>query len=556
MLSDRTLLASTIARRYDIWHLEFLDARAFASFCSDRGVQVQEQMIRHLWSVGMLRADIVRSPHPVSAAGLVEVQPDTPDPDERLYADARSIPEFPSGLMGATSVLGEIENTVEPLFHPFRLLVASHLQRVLQIPISDFQAIYPREAYPRLLGRILDMFQRATSSDAVRSGIEAVNARAALAILVEPCVSAAVFERTIIRGFYDEVSFPAALTDHWREIEPTLRQIAVADLEAAQRALCIDADRRDSNHDIHVVIRLMKPESRTRLKGELGAAVLFRAMAETIRRATERVHGITLREEDELGFGTMLPGVKQQVYGNERLLDTQRPRQEFLRQHELDYGIRLRVYVEGETEQGAIENVLDWAPSEQVQLINLRGRVAERGVPAFMRSLSDDLRAGLFSIVLVDGDRSDYVSAVSGAARQDAFCGEFLVSVPDFEFAHLSRNELEDVIWAIIVDSHPQERSVLHDLVQNANTGEELLRESRRAFPDRSDVLRKGTAWGRRLMDFILNNPNDARGNERRIIGVVRSVVNANSYNFASTRQRYRTDPLTGRLVERSTSVI
>jgi hypothetical protein len=57
-------------------------------------------------------------------------------------------------------------------------------------------------------------------------------------------------------------------------------------------------------------------------------------------------------------------------------------------------------------------------------------------------------------------------------------------------------------------------------------------------------------------MDFILNNPSDAQSNERRIIGIVRSVVNANSYNFASTRQRYRTDPVSGRLVERSTSVI
>lgn len=553
MLSDRTLLASTIARRYDIWQLEFLDPRAFASFCSDRGVSIQERMIRHLWSVGLLHADIVRSSQPLSISGLVEVQPTTPDPDEWLYADARSVPAFPNGLMGAAPALEEIQNTADPLFHPFRLLAVAHLRRLLRVPISDFQTIYPAQAYERLLARVLGLFQRARSSDAISIGIEAVNARAALAIVVEPSVSEAVFERTTIRGMYDDESFAVAITDHWSEVEPALRQVTVPEFEALQRALCIDADRLDPNRHVHLVIRLMKPESRSRIKGDLGAAVLFRAMADAFRRAAERIHGIRLREEDEFGYGTMLSGIKQQVYGSDRLLDAPRPRQEFLRQHHLDYGVRLRVYVEGDTEQGAIESILDWAPGEQVQLINLRGRVAERGVPAFMRSLHHDLDAGVFSVVLIDGDRSDYIAAVRGAARQDVFCGEFLISSPDFEFGHLSRPELEEVIWQIVRDSYPDQRDAVRDIVLRATNGEQLLRAARDAFPEDSDELRKGTAWGRRLMEAVVNSPSDT-STERPLIRFVRSIANANEYNFASTRRRKMTDPNTGRLVPRPTA--
>ena len=49
---------------------------------------------------------------------------------------------------------------------------------------------------------------------------------------------------------------------------------------------------------------------RIELEGHLGGALLFRTMAEMLRRATEEAFDTTLREEDELGFGWMPEGVK------------------------------------------------------------------------------------------------------------------------------------------------------------------------------------------------------------------------------------------------------
>ena len=159
----------------------------------------------------------------------------------------------------------------------------------------------------------------------------------------------------------------------------------------------------------------------------------------------------------------------------------------------------------------------------------------------------------MFTVVLIDGDRSDYVAVVRRAAQEDVFCGEFLISSPDFEFAHLSRTELEEMIWQLVSESYPGQRDVLRNIVQGATNGEKLLQAAREAFPEHSDALRKGTAWGRRLMEFVLNGPQDA-GTERPLIRFVRSIANANEYNFASTRNRMRTDPNSGRLVPRGSA--
>ena len=79
--------------------------------------------------------------------------------------------------------------------------------------------------------------------------------------------------------------------------------------------------------------------------------MLLRTMAEVLRRATEKTFSVQLREEDERGFGWTPENVKERVYGSNRLLDGDRNADnEFLRQHGLSYGPRLRWYVEGDTE--------------------------------------------------------------------------------------------------------------------------------------------------------------------------------------------------------------
>ena len=77
-------------------------------------------------------------------------------------------------------------------------------------------------------------------------------------------------------------------------------------------------------------------------------------MAETLRRFSESTFGRELPEEDELGFG-MMRKVKAENYGSNRLLDGERGvANAFVRRFGLDYGVRVRWYVEGYTEWGAL----------------------------------------------------------------------------------------------------------------------------------------------------------------------------------------------------------
>jgi hypothetical protein len=181
--------------------------------------------------------------------------------------------------------------------------------------------------------------------------------------------------------------------------------IEVEALEQARRDLCIAAELLDRNKQVHTLLRLAKGDARLKLKGHLGGAMYLLTIAETLRRATEKANGILLPEEDELGFGWTPLDMKKNLYGSNRLLDGDRKAAgEFLRDFRLDYGIRLRCYVEGDTEYYALKALLDDYNATWVQLINLSGQVVEkrgRGI-AFRESLRNDLNAHIFSCVVVD----------------------------------------------------------------------------------------------------------------------------------------------------------
>src|SRR5581483_128330 len=85
---------------------------------------------------------------------------------------------------------------------------------------------------------------------------------------------------------------------------------------------------------------------RLNLEGGLGGAMLFRTMAEFLRRAIEKVFATQLPEEDE-----WRDTAKEKLFGSSRLFDGDRnAAHELLRQRGLGYGPRLRWYVEGQTE--------------------------------------------------------------------------------------------------------------------------------------------------------------------------------------------------------------
>ncbi len=314
----------------------------------------------------------------------------------------------------------------------------------------------------------------------------------------------------------------------------------------------------DTNRWVHTLLCLGRGNLRTETKDRLGGALILRTMAEMLRRATEKAFNTELREEDELGFGWMPQNVKEKVFGSNRLLDgNENVAREFMRQYELHYGLRLRFYVEGATEWAALHDFFQTIGANYIEVINLRGEVAQKGGKGvtFRENLRSDVAMHVFSMVLIDGDRDDFVRAVKKAAKDDEICGCFFISKQDFEFANFEVAELKEVLWLIVSEDQDnkvveEDRRTLHEAIKNAPNAEELKNQARRALPQLAHIS-KGETWGKRLMEFAWDHPL-RQGKERQIIEAIRIALRTRTVSYEISRRDYRVDESTGQLVKRS----
>jgi hypothetical protein len=282
----------------------------------------------------------------------------------------------------------------------------------------------------------------------------------------------------------------------------------------------------------------------------------FLCMAEIIRRAAEDALGEELPEEDEMGFGQWMAGARKSIYGSERVFDSSREtRREFLTSMGLDYGVKVRCYVEGETEFGALTSAVGEAGG--TEFINLRGQVVEKrgkGL-SFAASLKNDRKFHIFSVVVLDQDRADYIRALKKAATDGSFFGRFFVSCPDFEFANFTVSELTDVLLDLAgrdCDQVPSRNEIL-PLVASAKSGKQFF-----------DVLKqyglyetgKSETWGVALMNCALQNQELPRnhknaGEKRPVVEISRLLVNARDAGYLRSLEALRVDPDTGDLREK-----
>ena len=545
-------LATWLADRHDIWPVRLMSARQLSSLASERGIRLNEGAILRLWQVGLLRADLVASTKSLRRTGLVRVGQATRD--GYLYADARRLRRRKLGWINAAVRLPRLPKGLRPLFHPFRFYVLWHLKWQLQVSISLTQPIDRRESYGRLVDDCLASLESWSATAEAVHLVDEWHAVTEVAVATDPYTHEQVFGTFRWPAGRDQSAQRNQIAQHWRDVVEVYRQAGLDWVEEARQEVCLAAERLDPNKEIHLLLHLANPEARRRLRGNLGGAMLLLSMAETLRRAAESVFERPLREEDEHGFG--MPSVaKEQAYGSPRVLDGDRGvARELMRSLGLDYGVRTRWYVEGETEYYALLGILADPGPCGIELINLAGQVAQRrgrGV-AFRENLLEDLRQNVFSLVSIDGDRDDFIRAVMKAAEDDELCGSFFFSVPDFELHNFTRDELAAVLWDAVAEAEvkPSERLQLHAAIRGARSAKELLREAARAVPAVAQVD-KGPDWGRRLMRYALDHPNKPDGTLRPVIEAVRIALFGDWADYRLTRARYRVDPNTGRLIER-----
>lgn len=196
-----------------------------------------------------------------------------------------------------------------------------------------------------------------------------------------------------------------------------------------------------------------------------------------------------------------------------------------------------------------------------ISVIDLTGRIAERGAVAFAQSLRDDIEKNIFSFVSLDGDESKNVKVLQGAAKRDEIVGRVYLSKPDFEFGNFSTDELVDSLITLGVESgelselpEDERRSLEENLRDRAAecTG---MPQFGKMLSDVRDGLRsvlKTARWGELLAKVAMAEPSlPGSDAERPFFDAVKRASWSATSEYALARDNWRIDPDTLRTIPR-----
>lgn len=557
-LIDPVSAARRLVERQFIWQMKLTTEPELRRRAVELGLGISTSGddLQRLWQIGLLRADVVISRQPLDADGLVFIQEN--EESEYVYADARDCLAKGEGLGGVIGDLGDPPKDTYLMFHPFRYYVLHRVEQELAPGAGVMQMLRSTDGCRRSLDRRIEYFNELTAGERFRERVRRWNEVTSLAVAAEPFTFSKLFGYYGLPATYleKEEEFDQAVRSQLDGYKEVLQNIGLDGVKKIISEICREAEKLEPNKEVHLMLRLTERRYRLdRVRGKLGGAMHLLAMAETIRRSAEMVFETELPEEDEFGFGLDdASDFKQFFYGSQRLLDDYKARGVFIRDLRLDHSVRLRWYVEGDTELGAIESSL--GRNEEIEIVNLRGAVvaAQGKGLSFRENLSNDMRRSVYSWVTLDGDSPDNLRVVKRAAEKDEMFGMFFVSDPDFEFANFTLGELVEILWEAALENGAEagEKQTLVEQTAGAESGKDLFKMAKRAVPALARVD-KGKAWGERLMRFAWKNPHMQRGDaavrERPIIESVEEALRTVGCNYFHSRKSCKVDTKTGRIV-------
>jgi hypothetical protein len=563
-LFNRSIFGTLLGKRHDIWQMKFLTASKFAEFSDKRGLSLFEgtDLIR-LWQLGLLKADLIKSPEKFQRPGIVEHGKDSDG--WYIYTDERT---FPLPLTDWESEIDKLEvlsPDIEILFHPFRFYVLFHIERHL-LRVKKLQ--HTKFPFKYISIPDINSFVRWSHSERFIPQVEKWNDSVSLAVIAEPCAYGRIIHSLSMNmSIYYQGGWETLyrlIDEHQQDVVQVYKMIGIEHLKEVHQEFCFATQMLDPNEAIHTLICLGRGDLRLKLEGHLGGAIFLRTMSEILRRVTEETFEQLLQEEDECGPGWSLSSGRNkiQIYGSDRLLDGDRHiANDFLRHFGLNFGFRLRWYVEGQTEWYALNSYFQEIGATDIDVVNLHGEVAQRGQRgiAFRESLRADMRMEVFSIVSIDGDVSDNVRAVRKAADDDEVCGKFFISIPDFEFANFELFELEDVLWQMAEEQGAirTEREQLKRAIESAENTTALLRCAKLALPQSLSHISKNVSWAEHLMDYALQHRMKRESRKGRpILDAIKWALyitrTTNVESYKEARRNYRVDRNSGELVSRT----
>lgn len=404
-------------------------------------------------------------------------------------------------------------------FHPFRLLPLKELLDMMDWRLSRMSIFYP-EGVVKYAGEHVARFNDWTNDPRFLERLNWWNGIADLAILLEPLYWPLITSRTsghlITARQNPESEFGKMFSEYKTNALEVLRRIPKAVIATAHMELRIEAAKLDDNHELYLILRATNWQKRERIEGQLGCAMWLRHMAEVLRLGYDELYEDRLVHEDE-AFGWWHEGARKWVYGSEYPLENI---PEMVRRILPHWGItsspRVRFYVEGETEEGALETGLEGFLGFGVEVVNLR---AQGWGTWLKQELENDVAAKRLSLLMLDDDqvaglsetearrRQDAIRALKAHAREELIVGMVFINSPDLEVGCFTIEELLKATTyyeeaAGFTDLEPLDATAFQDI----QTG--------RAFEERYCKLRmasslKGKAWGAALMRVAFESDHE-----------------------------------------------
>ena len=313
-----------------------------------------------------------------------------------------------------------------PTYHPFRLYPLHEILRRCEVRIADSITLQ-RYSAPELAKWVLEL---SPSADQITEKAKYSNEVADLAILLEPLYWPRITGQESC-GMSEE-QHDAQLNEYRPK---ALRLVEALDpnyWREAHKWLRVGAAGMDDNPSLYLLLRLANWSRREKLKGRIAGALWIRHIAEVIRRAFEDVHGERWPEEDQ-SFGHWPSGARTRIFGSDRPLDDVLLSKPYLAQHfELFTGSATRWYVEGQTEYGAVLQILHEPSRIGVEIVNLNGNIAKDRDNAALKLgdwLQKDQAQRRFSIISFDRDEPANVKTIRRQVEQNHSCPRQVLAV-------------------------------------------------------------------------------------------------------------------------------
>lgn len=431
-----------------------------------------------------------------------------------------------------------LDDNSAPRFHPFRLYVLHHILEARSLS-EMFKGV--AEATRRgYAGRVTEFAPR-------------WNELVDLAVLLEP-----LYWPEICGSIRRSLLMEDADLDAWheryrRQVLAQLKEMKEPFWKERHAQLRRTAGSVERNDSLYLLLRLSSWRKRERLVGDVSRSLWLRHMAEVIRRGFEDAFDVRWEEEDRT-FGMWFKGARERTYGSERPLDRPVSSKPYVA---WDFGLFtgsvVRWYVEGATEYHAVAEILPGAPIGGIELIDLRGNIAEEKATVAMRladGLKQDRSLRRFSIISFDCDVPANVKAVRRQIDEERIVGYVAAHRPDFEFANFSREELVEVA-ASLDEAAGFDATALRfgdwSGIENARQFEAQYQR----LSARMGASLKGEVWGVALAQRAMASPQRSDGTDRPLLQAVQAAMQARTASYDHQAKAFRFDRDSFELVRR-----